>query len=699
MDRIIKGVIALWLLAAVLLPVHAEPTRQLQPGDQLLIVMPGETAFDKPFQLDNQGKIRLPEIGRVQLAGQTLSQAKTAVKLALSSVYLNLDQFDLELRQRQLLIRVLGYVNNPSEVVLPLDGNVQMAIEAAGGLKPGAQLDKMQLRRGQQQQLFNFKAYLDSGDPSRLPQLQSGDQLFVPASPLTGNVEVNFDARSLIAGGDAGDDDEAITLFGEVRNPGTFSYKDGMGLVEALMRAEGVTRYADVTHIRVITDNTPYLFDLKSFLDSGQAEQPPLQAGSLVFVPTQIEVVSNTQRTVYVMGEVQAPGAYETGDQVSFLDLLANAGGPTRFAETRNIRVLRADHTVEQVDLLAYTESGTGAALPQVRSGDVIFVPEKTDVNEKSWLKIPASRAVKVMGAVGSPGRYEWDQAMSFLDLLAHAGGPKQHANLAEIEIFAESGEKRLFDLDKFISQGGAFSELPQVNAGDTVMVNELPWDPTDNKSSWIRQSADTSIYLFGQVGAPGRYAFTEQLGFLDILAAADGPTDKADLGQIRITHRDGSSARVTQLNLARYFETGDETILPQVRPGDTIFVPQRSRQWLEKPAEQVVRLMGSVHKPGRYSFDQSMNLLDLLAEAGGPLDNAYIEKIIVVQHSCCEPQARVFNLKRFVTRPNYAEIPLLRPGDTVYVPDESQSNWHVFINGVRDTLSIVALVLLGTSI
>ncbi|WP_298441720.1 SLBB domain-containing protein [uncultured Ferrimonas sp.] len=692
-----------WLIMVLLcwpLLAGAQEQRQLQAGDAITIVMPGEADFEQPFQLDSEGKIRLPEIGKVRLAGQTLGQAKQAIKLALSSVYLNLDQFDLELSERKLLLRVLGYVATPGEVILPKDGNVQMAIEAAGGLKPGAQLDKLQLKRDDQVIPFNFKAYLDSGNSRLLPQLRSGDQLFVPASPLTGNVEVNFDARSLIAGGDAGDDDQAITLFGEVRNPGSFSFKEGMGLVDALMRAEGVTRYADVTHIRVITDGHPYLFDLKSYLDSGDSHgQPPLKSGTLVFVPTQIEVVSNTQRTVYVMGEVQAPGAYETGDNVTFLDLLANAGGPTRFAQTRDIRVLRSDQSVVEVNLLAYTENQGGPALPAVQPGDVIFVPEKTDVNEKSWLKIPASDAIKIIGAVKNAGRYEWDDNMSFLDLFAHAGGPEQHANLAEIEIVKESGDKQIFDLDKFIRQGGAFNALPTLQAGDTVVVNELPWDPSDNKSSWVRQSAESSIYVFGQVGAPGRYAFTEQLGFLDILAAADGPTDKADLGQIRITHRDGSKARVTQLNLARYFESGDESVLPQVLPGDTIFLPQRQRQWLEKPSEQVVRLMGSVQKPGRYSFDQSMNLLDLLAEAGGPDDNAYIEKIVVVQHSCCEPQARIFNLKKFVTQPNYADIPVLRPGDTVYVPDQSQSNWHIFLTGVRDALSVVALFALGAAI
>jgi len=41
-----------------------------------------------------------------------------------------------------------------------------------------------------------------------------------------------------------------------------------------------------------------------------------------------------------------------------------------------------------------------------------------------------------------------------------------------------------------------------------------------------------------GSVSKPGRYAFEPSLSFLDILAAADGPTSAADLLNIRVTHR-----------------------------------------------------------------------------------------------------------------------------------------------------------------
>ncbi len=90
----------------------------------------------------------------------------------------------------------------------------------------------------------------------------------------------------------------------------------------------------------------------------------------------------------------------------------------------------------------------------------------------------------------------------------------------------------------------------------------------------------------------------------------------------------------MSKVNLARYFETGDDKLLPRVKPGDVIFIPDRNREWLDNPKESTVRVIGAVGKPGRYRFTDDMTLLDLLAEAGGPTDNALQSKIVVINVS-----------------------------------------------------------------
>ncbi len=670
---------------------------QVQVGDLVRVSLPGEESLDRSYAVNRQGEIILPEVGALKVVGLDEATMEANIHQSLQQIFRDLLNLKVYVEKRQQLINVLGYVETPGEVTLPANGTIQMALHQAGGLRAGAQLNQLQLRRGNSNTPFNYKQYLDHGDPALLPQLQSLDTLFIPASPMIGNVEVDFDPSKLALSGDAGENRKGVKVFGEVNSPGSFSYKPEMDLVDLLMRAGGVTRYAGVEQIRIISEGNPALFNLKRYLDSGDmALLPTVIEGATIFVPKQEEEIKAGANIVYVMGEVADPGAYENKSGATFMDILANAGGPTRFAESRQIRIIKGDGTIHPFDLAGYTEGTVPSGLPEIKAGDAIFVPEKTNMNEKSWLKIAPSRAVRVIGEVARPDRVEWSDEMSLLDLLAHVGGPRARADTANIEIVTpdESGNNQttLFNLDAFIEQGQNEQQLPKIRAGSTIRVHDLPQDPSDNKSQWVRQSSEKSIYIFGQVGAPGRYMFTDRLNFLDILSAADGPTKDADLHNIRISHRNGIHAQVSKLNLALYFETGDEHLLPEVKMGDTIYIPEKERIWLDQQQQKMVRVMGAVHTPGRYRFNDSMMLLDLLAEAGGPKENAYLENIVVVNHSCCKGQSRSFNLTDFNRDADISRIPVLRAGDTIYVPDRGESLLAQFRNALGDITDIVSL-------
>ncbi|WWE60273.1 SLBB domain-containing protein [Parasalinivibrio latis] len=681
-------------------PAHSEDDYRVQVGDLIDIMLPGENTLNRSFQVNRQGLIMLPELGQIDVLGKTSPQLHETVRLSLSQIMHDLDSLQVYVSKRQLLLNIQGYVNQPGEFTLPENASVQMAIYAAGGLRAGAQLNKIQLRRNGQRTQFDYKKFLDTGDMGLLPSLQSMDTLFIPASPMIGNIEKNFDPKSVADGGDAANDRKAIKVFGEVNRPGSFSFKEDSNFVDLLMRAGGVTRYASVEQIRVITQNEPVIFNLKQYLDSGDDTfLPEMVPGSTVFVPKQEEEIKSGSNTVYVMGEVARPGAFETKKEATFMDILASAGGPTRFAESRQIRIIKEDGTIVPFDLSGYTEGTAYSAPPTIQPGDAIFVPEKTDLNEKSWLKVAPNRAVRVLGEVVRPGRIEWSDEMTLLDLLAHVGGPKARADTSNIEVIVPDTHGSTviysFNMDDFIKRGASDSELPVIRAGATIRVHDLPQDPSDNKSQWVRQSSDKSIYVFGQVGAPGRYRFNNEMHILDILSAANGPTGNADLHNVRITHRNGNHARVSKLNLALYFETGDESILPKVQTGDTIYIPEKNRNWLDTPKESTVRVLGAINRPGRYGFDDHMTILDLLAEAGGPSGNAHIQKITVVNLSCCRNEARTFDLSEFSKTGNFQSLPVLRAGDTIYIPNRSESTMEVLRTAMRDLFQVAGTAAL----
>ncbi|MEL7325954.1 MAG: SLBB domain-containing protein [Pseudomonadota bacterium] len=695
--RFLKATISLIMLCIIttMSSAWADEDDVVRVGDLVQINLPGEASLNKGFQVDKRGRINLPEIGPIFVAGYNEAQLQNVITDNLKTAFRDVDNVRVFVKEQQLLISVQGYVVKPGEYTLPSGSNIQMFLYEAGGLRAGAQLDKIIVKRGNKNIEFDYKLFLDTGDDSKLPALESLDVLFVPASPLVGNIEQEFDAAKFANSGDSADSARAIKVFGEVNAPGSFTYKPNTTLVDVIMRAGGVTRYASVEQIRVITNNTPVMFNLKRYLDSGdQSLLPKVLPGTTIFVPKQEEEIKAGANVVYVMGEVAHPGAYEGKKGASFMDILANAGGPTRFAESRQIRVIKAGGGVISFDLTSHTEGLSNQRVPAVGPGDAIFVPEKTDMNEKSWLKVAPSRAVAVMGEVVRPGRIEWSDEMDLIDLIAHVGGPTRRADTSKVEV-SNNGKVTKFDLDKYILQGSPHSKLPRVSAGTVVRVHALPDDPSDNKSQWVSQSSDASIYVFGQINAPGRYRFTTEMHFLDILSAADGPTKDADIHNIRVTHRGLGYAKVSKLNLSLYFETGDESILPDVRPGDTIYIPEKDRNWLDRSKESTVRVLGEVHSPGRYVFNDNMTILDILAEAGGPSDSAYVEKISVVNMSCCQGQARVFNLAEFSKTANIYDLPVIRAGDTIYVPHKDESFAEKARAGLRDLLQITTTIVL----
>ncbi|MBU2898984.1 SLBB domain-containing protein [Vibrio hepatarius] len=683
------------LFLSLTAPVYSEQER-VQVGDMVQVNLPGEETLNKGFQVDKRGRINLPEIGALYVAGYTEEQLEKAVIEALSKVYRDLSTASVYIAEQQILISIQGYVNSPGEYTLSKTSDVQMAIHAAGGLRSGAQLNNFLLKRGKEKFPFNYKSFLDTGDETLLPQLKSLDSIFVPASPLVGNIEQQFDASKLANSGDSADGRTAVKVFGEVNAPGSFSFKEKSDLVDILMRAGGVTRYASVEQIRVISNNKPQIFNLKEYLDSGDISLlPHIQPGTTIFVPKQEEEIRAGSNVIYIMGEVDQPGAYEGKKGASFMDILANAGGPTRYAESRQIRIIKADGQVVKFDLTAYTE-GLNTALPppEITAGDAIFVPEKTDMNEKSWLKISPDRAVSVIGEVVRPGRIEWSDEMDMMHLLAHVGGPTLRADTSKIEVVSPDGQMHSFNLDEFIINGAPSAELPEVKAGTIIRIHDLPQDPSDNKSQWVRQSSDASIYVFGQVNSPGRYRFTKKMHFLDILSAADGPTKDADIHNIKITHRDKTYSKVSKLNLSLYFETGDESLLPNITMGDTIYIPEKDKVWLDRSKESTVRILGAINSPGRYVFDDNMTILDILAEAGGPSERAYLEKISIVNMSCCQGQARTFDLIDFSKTANVYKLPVLRAGDTIYIPDRSEGLLERLRVGLEDILRLTTTIV-----
>jgi|GEM_PF-226620 len=755
---------------------------RLQSGDTLTIRFPGESGFDEQFLINRSGDIILPEVGEVNIVGLDINGAKEKIIGELSVYFLGLDNIDIYLQEKKILVTVLGYVEQPGEVVLPSTGNIQMAINSAGGFREGALLNRIKLKRESGEQTVDFRKYLNTGDDQYLPAIQSLDTIFVPSSPQLGNVygknteEASIDPTQdpdaikvigevikpgslaykenmtaidalLLAGGvtrfaddekirvindgraslfslaefmkfgqtkdktylakgatvyvpikdetavladDPTENPDSIKVFGEVTRPGVHKYKENISLVDILLLSGGVTRYANVEQIRLIARGDPILFNLKSFLDNGK-DLPLIEPGTTIFVPKQVDAISSGESVVYIMGQVYKPGAFETGADVKFMDILANAGGPTRYADTSSIRVLRRTGEVIKFNFDEYSE-GRLKEPPQVFKGDSILVPQKTG-EDQGWLKFKSDQTVKIIGAVNKPGRYPWSRNIDFMDLFAYAGGSTENADVAHIKFIypdaAGKNQVKNFNLQGYMDNGGSGEAFPELMGGLTIVVPELPVSPTDNKSKWVLLAKEQAIYILGAVNRPGRYAFNERLDLLDILTAADGPTPDADLSNIRVVHRNEGKERLSSVNLVKYFATGDESLLPKIKPGDGIYLNSRDASMMGK--DETITVLGDVNNTGRFIYRAEINIIDLISEAGGTKENADIENVIIRRGD----EQFEFDLEGYMNNPGSVKMPKLMPGDTLYIGNDNKDWLNVGREWIKDFSSVLPLIML----
>lgn len=105
-----------------------------------------------------------------------------------------------------------------------------------------------------------------------------------------------------------------------------------------------------------------------------------------------------------------------------------------------------------------------------------------------------------------------------------------------------------------------------------------------DNRLSITpRMGSDKDIYMpvkvWGEVVEPGIFEVPLEYDLLAILSIAGGPVSSAKLSNVKIIRAqrlDKNDPIVLYVDLEKYIETGDESLIPEIREGDTIMVPPK---------------------------------------------------------------------------------------------------------------------------
>jgi protein involved in polysaccharide export with SLBB domain len=96
-------------------------------------------------------------------------------------------------------------------------------------------------------------------------------------------------------------------------------------------------------------------------------------------IKVNITISALTAQRVSVLGAVTRQENYPVSGDIKLLDLLSLAGGTTIDADLHRIKIYRGGDTQDAsvIDVEEYLDSGTVEAIPNVRPGDILFVPRQ----------------------------------------------------------------------------------------------------------------------------------------------------------------------------------------------------------------------------------------------------------------------------------------------------------------------------------
>ena len=350
---------------------------------------------------------------------------------------------------------------------------------------------------------------------------------------------------------------------------------------------------------------------------------------------------------IYVVGDVQRPGAYDVSSLASAVSALYAAGGPTATGSLRVVRHLRNDKVIGEIDLYDFLLHGVHKEDDRLQGGDTLLVP-------------PAGPQVAVFGAVKRPAIYELRDEKSLAAVLEEAGGATVAAALGHITVerIDAHQQRETIGLNMAAQEDAAQTDAAiaafEVKDGDRVRVAP------------IAPYSERVIYLEGHVVRPGRVAYRDGMRLNDVLHSyQDLLPEPAVQGEIiRLVEPDLHAETIN-------FDVPDALIgnTPLIlQPFDTIRVFGRYEQ--DAPN---VTVRGEVMRPGSYALSEGMTAAQLVRMAGGFKRDALLENADLISYQVVNGvkvvgDRRDLRIGDAVAKDDREADAALKPGDVLTV-------------------------------
>jgi len=494
-----------------------------------------------------------------------------------------------------------------------------------------------------------------------------------------------------------------VYVVGEVARPGAYELSALATASNAIYAACGPSRSGSLRQIRIMREGkTVGQLDLYDFLLQGDRRQDNrLQAGDVVLVPPLGTVVA-------ISGSVKRPAIYEMKPGSRLTELLTLAGGLTPLSDRQRCHLFRQDPALQErnmidVDLVrAFASQGAEKNRLGVEGGDPILLDG--DYVRIATLPTQVVNVVSLVGAVKSPGPYEYRSGMHVRDILS----PEQ----LTVDAYGDKAEIIRTDPTTYLTKvipfspkavfEGQESENHVLNRLDQVVIASQMRPPAlvlvegevrragyftieigERLSSVLKRSGGftpnafpngivlvrESVKLKQQaeldrfIAAERQRLTAQSAGIaagtagLSVVAAAGGTMAEQQVLALRLQQLEATASRI---ELGRVIVTLD-SIERLEGTEDDIILESRDRITIPTPP-QTVGIIGSVKNPSTVVYRLGLELNDYLRQAGGITEDANKREMYVMRANG-------------TTDSSYLSAKEMRPGDTIVVPQKIEAS------------------------
>jgi protein involved in polysaccharide export with SLBB domain len=661
--------------------IPVTPDYIVGPGDEVIVKLWGRMEGTHRMTVDREGKIFLPKLGSLYVAGKTFGELRSFLRSRISSMAEVSSDVSLG-QMKGIRVSVVGEVRSPGWYNVSSLHTALQAILLAGGVKDIGSLRRIGLHRGGKAvETIDLYDFLLKGDTRADTRLVQGDTIFVP---VVGKL---------------------TAISGEVRRPAIYELQEEKKLLDLVGMAGGFAPSAYKKRIQVerLEGHTA-----KIVLDA-DAEELEQEKGTFELADGDIvrvlPIVYEDINAVTLEGNVYRPGKYELKHGMTVGSLFKDEKDflpETYFDYALLTRLVPPDLHKEAIPV-----NLREIVLEKKKEADVALLPRDTlKVFPRSAFR--DTHKVTVSGEVREPGSFDLKKGSRLTDLLKQAGDLTRFAYTPQAEV-VRADEKNNFrtiyvNLEKALA-GDQEHDIP-LEDQDQVIIRQMP-----GLAEKIQVSA------LGEVRFPGYYTMRRGERLSTLIERAGGYTSDAYLkaGQFtrvstQKTQQEAIDRLIEELELevAQKAQVGTvldkedieankellaarRSLISQLRKarakgrvvirlsefeklrGSSADILLEDGDRLEIPKKQnVVNVVGRVYNPTGVVYDPANDRLGYyLRTVGGPTESADREHIFmikadgsVVTRENAEGGFFVFGEKGLMSA-------RVEPGDSIVVPEK----------------------------